>query len=103
MNYLWEAGRKFDKTLDVEVLLNITQRFQLSSLNHAFVLWNWVKYVTYEFVLKQDKQGTRGIAGIGGVSSQAFYGVFSAVEDWLGQFLLLTKVANKISAIYQNC
>ena len=103
MNYLWEQGRLFDKTLDVEVLLNILQRFQLKTFQHAFVFWNWVKYVTVDFVLKTNKQGTKGIAGIGKIASQAFYGVFSAVQDWIGELLLLSKVADKMGRIYQSC
>ena len=38
-----------------------------------FVFWNWVKYFTFQFVLKYSKNGTKGIAGIGGVAGQALY------------------------------
>ena len=53
--------------------------------------------------MKTSKQGTKRIAGIGGVCSQAFYGAFSAVQNWIGDLLLLTKVSDKMVKIYGNC
>lgn len=43
--------------------------------DHAFVVWEWIKYMTNDFVLKSNKEGTRKIAGLGGLFSQAFYQV----------------------------
>lgn len=57
--------------------------FQLNDNRKTFVFWNWVKYFTYEFVLKQSRNGTKGIAGIGGVASQALYQSISASAGWL--------------------
>ena len=48
-----------------------------------FVFWNWVKYFTYEFVLKSSKNGTKGITGIGGVAAPALYESISASSGWL--------------------
>jgi hypothetical protein len=56
--------------------------FNADSTDHAFVIWEWIKYMTNEFVLKLGKGGSRKIAGLGGVFSQAWYQVTFAFANW---------------------
>jgi hypothetical protein len=52
-----------------------------------------VKYFAYEFVLQSKDGGTKKIAGLGGVFSQALYESFTQFSDWILQELLSVKVA----------
>jgi hypothetical protein len=51
--------------------------------DHAFVIWEWVKYFTKEFVIKVSKGGSEKNSGMGGVFSQAFYQSFTGFGDWV--------------------
>lgn len=55
------------------------------SKEHAFVLWEYVKYFTNNFVLQKDKNGTRKKAGMAGIFTQALYGSFIEFGDWFLQ------------------
>jgi hypothetical protein len=60
------------------------------------VIWEYVKYFSYEFVLQAKDKGTKKIAGLGGVFSQALYESFTQFSDWIHGELLSILVAEKI-------
>jgi len=60
---------------------------------HAVVIWEYAKYFAFEFILQSKDQGTKKIAGLGGVFSQALYQSFSQFADWILDELLAIKMA----------
>lgn len=72
--------------------------FNTESIDHSFVIWEWIKYMTEEFVLKISRGGSRKIAGLGGVFSQAWYQVTYAFSDWflkdVYSFLAFSSIPN---------
>jgi hypothetical protein len=55
-----------------------------------------VKYFANEFVLQSKDGGTKKIAGLGGVFSQALYQSFTQFADWILDELLCIKVAELV-------
>ena len=60
------------------------------------VIWEYAKYFAYEFVLKSKDKGTKKIAGLCGVFSQALYQSFTQFADWVLDELLAIKVAELV-------
>lgn len=52
--------------------------------------------MAYEFVLQSKDKGTKQIAGLGGVFSQAMYQSFIQFGDWIIGELLSIIVAEKV-------
>ena len=86
MTTLFETGYKLDAAATIKerdgYLEEIKVQTHAESKDHAFVIWEWVKYFTSEFVIKMGKGGSPKNSGIGGVFAQAFYQSFTGFGDW---------------------
>ena len=90
MDALWANGTSYDEAKTDEdkafYLSNIKQRFGLPSDIHTKVFWEWIKYITHDFI----RLGTEGNqrVGIGSTFAEGFYDSFSYLQDHLQSFLL---------------
>lgn len=82
MNKIYEIGLSYDKSKKAAELEKLRLIFNADTPDHAFVIWEWIKYMTEEFVLKLGRGGSRKIAGLGGVFSQAWHQVSFSFADW---------------------
>ena len=83
LQFLWATGEKFDQSQKLEDLQPIVERFEMQSLYHAHVLWEYLKYMLYDFAMHTKQGGNRVNLGGGAFSSQGLYSAYVAVKDEL--------------------
>lgn len=96
LSRLFRVGEAYDLEKSEANLLKLQQETHGETKSHAVVIWEYVKYFAYEFVLQSSSKGTKKIAGLGGVFSQAVYQSFSQFADWIMPQLLAIIVAEKV-------
>ena len=96
LSRLFGVGEAYEKEKSEENLLRLQAETHGETKSHAVVIWEYVKYFAYEFVLQSSSKGTKKIAGLGGVFSQAAYQSFTQFADWIMPELLAIVVAEKV-------
>lgn len=64
-------------------LAPIQSRWNLESLEHAYVFYKYCDYFVHEFALVYSMKGTKGYVGLGTIASQAMYQNFIALQKVL--------------------
>lgn len=55
---LYHNGTQYDNDVSNEAPLeNIKNRFNLESKAHAYVFWNWIKYIYYQYINRARQGG----------------------------------------------
>lgn len=83
MKFLFEQGRKFDKSQNLDDLISIKNRFRLKSLQQTHVFWAYFNYLVTEFAAMTNRNGSKETLGLGALSSQYFYVGFMEIKDFL--------------------
>jgi hypothetical protein len=90
LEFLFEQGQLFDATFtgDFSTLNNsiypITEYFSFPNNESAFIVWEYVKYVSTNFSLQPfGLDGTSGDAGIGQFAAEAIYGAFFGLKEFM--------------------
>jgi hypothetical protein len=67
-------------------------RFKLPSEGHALVLWQWIKYITYDFLALSKNGSNTNYLTIGGLSAAALYQSHADTMSILYDFLIYSKL-----------
>ncbi|CAD8079287.1 unnamed protein product [Paramecium primaurelia] len=101
LRYLYEQGNLYDKHKKDNYLMKIQNRFKLESIYHSRVFYEYVKYMEEEFGVQKSINGTKGIAGLGTIVSQALYGEMANLNDNLLNYVLSDLLIKKITKCEQ--
>lgn len=104
--FLYYYGEAFDAlndTSNLEPLQPIQDRFVLPSLQHAHVLWNYMKDLKNECIIRNYMNGTLPDLLIGEYAAAALYKNMMAVLDNIPFDLTARIILNNITNAQMNC
>lgn len=85
--FVLDVGQNFENNggnpNNLTDLQPIKDKWNLETLQHAFVFYSYMKYFAHEFALKESINGTRGYLALGKVGSQAIYDRFNQLKSFL--------------------
>lgn len=104
--FLYQYGEAFDalnNITDLTILQPVMDRFGLPSLQHAHVLWSYMKYIKFGFIERTQMNGTIPDLIIGEFASTALYDNHIAVMDNIPFDLTARIIMNNITNAQLNC
>jgi len=86
-NFVLSVGAQFEQNGgspdNLKGLEQIQERWNLPSLEHAYVFYKYCDYFVHEFALLHSLNGTKGYVGIGTLGTQAMYQNFVRLQSTL--------------------
>ena len=105
--FILDIGDQFEKKggtpEKLQDLEPIRTRWNLSTLQHAYVFYRYAKYFVREFALKESSGGSRGFTALGKFASQALYEKFDSLKSFLFVDLLSRDIQISIQDDRLNC
>ncbi|CAD8186309.1 unnamed protein product [Paramecium octaurelia] len=101
LRFLYEEGNQYDKTKKEDHLTKIQNRFKLESIYHSRVFYEYIKYMEEEFGVQKSINGTKGIAGLGTIVSQALYGEMANLNDNLFDYVMSDLLIKRVTKCEQ--
>jgi len=108
--FIFTLGLEFDADFEKNQQYNLTilqpimDRFSLTSLQHAHVVWKYLQYFETEFILKESIGGNKGHLIFGQFVSQTLYqnfmqGVDNVLQDLTARIMIKNMTSNNVGCV----